>query len=301
MNKWIQRAVLGAVGIGALGAAGLALGAWLGDRKAARQVALTVAPVAIPDDAASLARGRYLYMSRGCTECHGADGAGKAFIDDGGGLFVKAPNISPGPGNVVAGYRPEDWVRTIRHGVKPSGQPTFVMPSEDYSRLSDADVGALVAHVQRLPPVGGEGVVMRVPMLVKTLYAAGVIRDAAEKIDHALPPSPPVAEDGSAKHGAYVANMCIGCHGARLAGGKIPGGPPDWPAAANLTPGEGSAMPHYADAQQFIAMLRTGKRPDGSAVSAVMPFESLREINDADATALYAHLKTLAPLALGAR
>jgi len=255
--------------------------------------------VAIPDDAASLARGRYLYASRGCTECHGANGGGKAFIDDGGGLFVKAPNISPGPGNVVATYRIEDWVRTIRHGVKPSGQPAFVMPSEDYNRLSDVDLGALVAYVKRLPPASGEAVVMRVPPLVKTLYAAGVIRDAAEKIDHGLPPSPPVVEDGSAKHGAYVANMCIGCHGARLSGGKIPGGPPDWPAAANLTPGEGSGMQRYADAQQFVAMLRTGRRPDGTVVSPVMPFESLREMNDSDATALYAHLKALEPMPMG--
>ncbi|HUG24225.1 cytochrome c [Piscinibacter sp.] len=301
MNKWIKRALLGAIGLGVLGTAGLAGGAWLGDRKAARQVTVTVAPVAIPTDASSLQRGRYLFATRGCTDCHGANGGGKAFIDDGGGMFVKAPNISPGPGNVVAAYRPEDWVRIIRHGIKPSGQPAFVMPSEDYSRLSDADLGALVAYVKQLPPVGGEGLVMRLPALVKTLYAAGVIQDAAEKIDHALPPAAPVVEDGSARHGAYVANMCIGCHGARLSGGKIPGGPPDWPAASNLTPGEGSAMAHYADAQQFVAMLRTGKRPDGSAVSRVMPFESLREMNDGDALALYTHLKALAPVPVGQR
>jgi mono/diheme cytochrome c family protein len=301
MNKWIKRGVFGVVGLAILGAGGLALGSYLGDRKAARRVDVPVAPVAIPTDAAALERGRYLYASRGCADCHGANGGGKAFIDDGGGLFVKAPNISPGPGGVVAGYTPQDWVRIVRHGVKPSGQPAFVMPSEDYNRLSDADLGALVAHVRQLPPASGTRMVARIPPMVKTLYAAGLIRDAAEKIDHTLPPSPPVMEDGSVRHGAYVASMCIGCHGATLAGGKIPGGPPDWPAAANLTPGEGSGMQAYASADQFVAMLRTGKRPDGTEVSGVMPFSSLRELNDADASALYAHLKTLAPLPLGQR
>lgn len=299
MNKWIKRSLVAGLGAGILGAAGLALGAYLGDRKAARRVDVAVAPVAIPTDAGSLERGRYLFATRGCTDCHGADGAGKAFIDDGGGLFVKAPNISPGPGNVVAGYRPEDWVRIIRHGVKPGGQPAFVMPSEDYNRLSDADLGALVAYVRQLPPTSGEALVLRVPALVKTLYAAGLIRDAAEKIDHRLPPSAPVVEDGSARHGAYVATMCVGCHGATLSGGKIPGSPPDWPAAANLTPGEGGVMGRYADAQQFTAMLRSGQRPDGSEVSRVMPFGSLRELNDADAQALYRHLKGLPSLATG--
>jgi mono/diheme cytochrome c family protein len=301
MNKWIKRSLLSLAGVAALSVAGLATGAWLGDRKAQRQVMVTVTPVDIPTDTASLERGRYLYSTRGCTECHGASGAGRAFINDGKGMFAKAPNISTGPGNVVAKYQPEDWVRTIRHGVKPDGRPLFIMPSEDYNRLTDADLGALVAYVKQLAPISGAGLVVEVPMLVKTLYAAGVIRDAAEKIDHTLPPAQPVAASVSPQHGAYVANMCIGCHGARLSGGKIPGGPPDWPAAANLTPGDGSAMARYANADQFVAMLRSGKRPDGGAVSAVMPFESLRELSDTDAQALYLHLKALPPVTAGMR
>ncbi len=60
-------------------------------------------------------------------------------------------------------------------------------------------------------------------------------------------------------HGAYVANMCLGCHGAKLNGGKIPGGPPDWPPAANLTPGEGSVMTRYADADTFARLFQVGQ------------------------------------------
>ena len=93
----------------------------------------------------------------------------------------------------------------------------------------------------------------------------------------------------------------IGCDGATLSGGKIPGAPPDWPAAANLTPGESSAMTRYADVESFKAMLRTGKRPGGSAISPVMPFVSLKEFNDVDAQALFLHLKTLSPKAAGNR
>jgi mono/diheme cytochrome c family protein len=121
---------------------------------------------------------------------------------------------------------------------------------------------------------------------------AAAMQDAAQKIDHSLPPSQPVAEGVTVAHGAYVANMCIGCHGPGLSGGKIPGTPPDWAPAANLTPGEGSALTRYPDADQFVAMLRRGKRPDGTAIT-VLPFESLRELNDVDAKAVYAYLKTV--------
>jgi mono/diheme cytochrome c family protein len=302
MKTWIRRIATAMLVLVLLAATALFIGAQLGERKSQRQVALAaVQPVALPADAAGIARGRYLYLSRGCVECHGADGAGRQFVKDDNGLAIKSPNISPGPGSVVAAYAPQDWVRTLRHGVKPDGRPLFVMPSEDYARLTDADVGALVAYVRQMPPAAGGGLEATLPMFVKALYGYGALKDAAEKIDHSLPPATPVAEGVSREHGAYVANACIGCHGPQLSGGPIPGAPPSWPAAANLTPGEGSAMKRYANAEQFMAMLKSGLRPDGSKVSGVMPFVSLREISEVDARALYLHLSSLQPRAMGGR
>jgi mono/diheme cytochrome c family protein len=95
--------------------------------------------------------------------------------------------------------------------------------------------------------------------------------------------------------------MCIGCHGAQLSGGRIPGAPPDWPAAANLTPGQGSAMLQYASASQFAQMLRSGQRGDGSSISGVMPFASLKELSDTDAAALHLYLQSLTPRPAGGR
>lgn len=292
MKRWIKW-VAGLLGlIVALLAGAIVVGRQLAEQKRTRHVAVTVQPVPVPTDAASIERGRYLFLSRSCAECHGADGGGREFVNDGKGTRIAGPNISPGPGNVVGAYRPEDWVRTVRHGVKPDGRPLFVMPSEEYNQLTDADLGALVAYVLSLPPVSGGAAVFELPLPVHVLYGFGVIPDAAQIIDHTHPPAQPVPAAVTAAHGAYVANMCIGCHGPGLSGGKIPGGPPDWPAAANLTPGEGSVMPRYKGADQFVAMLRSGKRPDGSAIQ-VMPFGALRELNDVDAQALYAYLQTV--------
>jgi mono/diheme cytochrome c family protein len=301
MNKWIKRGGLAVLGVVALGASTLVVGTQLGHRKMNRIVSVDVAAVPVPTDAASIERGRYLYLSRGCTECHGVDGAGKDVVNDGQGMHVRAPNITPGPGSVVANYSVADWVRTLRHGVKPDGRPAIVMPSEDYARLTDADLGAMLAYLRQMPAAPGAGAVLELPPFVKTLYAAGVMHDAAEIIDHTLPPSTPVPEAVTAEHGAYVVNSCIGCHGAGLSGGKIPGAPPDWPAASNLTPGAGSAMARYPSADAFAAMFKTGKRPDGSEVSKVMPFLSLKEMNDTDVRAMYLHLKALPPVAAGNR
>jgi len=91
------------------------------------------------------------------------------------------------------------------------------------------------------------------------------------------------------EHGRYVAQMCAGCHGASLQGGKIVGAPPDWPAAARLALGEGSVMPRYKDVEAFVTMMRSGKRADGSAI-AVMPFASLKTMSDTDLRALHLYL-----------
>jgi mono/diheme cytochrome c family protein len=266
---------------------------WLGARKLARSVDVRVVPVAFAKDAASIKLGKYLYESRGCGECHGPDGHGLPFIDEPGGTQVKAPNITMGPGGVVGGYGEADWVRTIRHGVNPAGRALVAMPSEDYNRLNDRDFAALVAYTRSLPPVAGEPAQVRLPLMVKALYGAGLVKDAAEKIDHRAAPAPAVPVAANAEHGAYVANACTGCHGASLKGGRIPGAPPGWPRAADLTPQAGGAMARYDTADKFVEMMRSGRRPDGSAVSEVMPFASLRNMNDVDLQALYSYLGAL--------
>jgi mono/diheme cytochrome c family protein len=293
-KKLLKRFLIAAVMVLVVAGAAFAGAAWLGERKLGRGVEVRVVPVPYTKDRAALKLGKYLFESRGCGECHGDDGRGIPFIDA-EGLYVQSPNITTGAGGVVSDYNEGDWVRAIRHGVNPKGHALVAMPSEDYNRLSDADFAALVAYVRALPPVKGESAVIRMRLVVKALYGVGLVKDAAEKIDHRKPPSQPVAVAATAEYGAYVANMCIGCHGATFAGGKIPGGPPDWPPAANLTPGADSAMARYDDVDKFVGMMRTGKRPDGSDVSKVMPFMSLRNLNDIDLTAMHAYLKTLAP------
>jgi mono/diheme cytochrome c family protein len=175
------------------------------------------------------------------------------------------------------------------------------MPSEDYARYTNDDVAAIVGYAKSLPAVPGTPVEFRIPIPVRLLYALGFVRDAAEKIDHTLPPPEPVAPADVLAHGAYVANACVGCHNASLSGGKIEGSPPDWPPAANLTPGEGSVMPRYPTEESFAQMFRTGKRLDGSAINEVMPFGMLKEFTNEDIAAVYAYLKTLPPLKFGER
>lgn len=266
------------------------VGLQLAERKRQRVIEVSVAAVPYSVDPGAVSRGRYLFETRGCANCHGVDGAGRVFENNSRGIRLAGPNLTPT--GVVAAYTERDWVRSIRHGVAPNGRPLRVMPSEDFNRFTDDDVAALVAYMRNLPPANGGSAIIELPWIANVAYGFGLFPDAASRIDHSLPPARTVPEGITAEYGAYVASMCVGCHGTDLAGGRIPSGPPDWPPAARLAPGEGSVMVRYPDAEALMRLFKTGTRPDGSKV-AVMSFESLAKFSETDVRALYLHLKNL--------
>ncbi|GFE78320.1 hypothetical protein GCM10011487_03200 [Steroidobacter agaridevorans] len=301
MNKLIK-IVGGSLALLAAGAAIVAGAAVvLSERKMNRVVDVPIASVNFASLNPNLERGEYLFQTRGCTECHGTRGEGKTVIDDPStGLYISSPNITRGGGGAAADYTDTDWVALLRHGLTPDRTPIFVMPSEDYAQMADEDVAALVSYIRSMPPSAERKAEMRIPLLVKALYVAGIAQDSSEKIDHTKAAPKRVPDDQHAQ-GEYISKTCIGCHGQGFAGGPIPGAPPTWPAAANLTASPDSAMTtRYASLEQFREMMRTGKRADGSSIG-VMPFESLRAMSDAELDALFGFLKTLQPKASGTR
>lgn len=301
MNKLVK-IVGGSLAVLAAGV-GMAAGAavLLSEHKMNRVVDVPIASVNFASFNPSAERGEYLFVTRGCSECHGTRGEGKVVIDDPStGLYIHSPNITRGGGGAAASYSDTDWIALLRHGLKPGRTPAFIMPSEDYAQMADEDVAALVAYIRSMPPSAERKTEMRIPLLVKALYVAGIAQDASEKIDHTKVAPAHVPTDTHSQ-GEYISKTCIGCHGQGFSGGKIPGAPPTWPAAANLTAAADSPMTsRYASIEQFRQMMRSGKRDDGTSIG-VMPFESLRAMSDAELEALFGFLKTLQPKTSGTR
>jgi mono/diheme cytochrome c family protein len=297
MNSKKKLKIAAAATVLVMALAALAVGSALVNAtiKSNRLVKVEVAPVAYATGAPAVERGRYLYLSRGCAECHGEGGEGRVFIDHPNGLYARGANLTSGPGSAVSAYTERDWVRSIRHGVGPDGKPLFPMPSEDYNQFNDHDLADLVAFIRTLPAKHSEGELVRLPLQVRIAYGVGLVKDAAEKIDHTRQPPPAVAAGPTVQHGRYVAQVCIGCHGADLNGGRIPGAPPNWPPAADITAGPDGVMRRYDNFNQFKRLMQTAERPDGSQVNAVMPFGALKHMSDVDLEALYLFLKSPPP------
>ncbi|MEO7413123.1 MAG: c-type cytochrome [Opitutaceae bacterium] len=260
---------------------------------------VTARPVVIPTDAAAIAHGKHMAETRGCNECHGADYGGAKVIDDPAMGKLFGPNLTKGKGGSAATFRDEDWVRAIRHGVAKDGRGLLLMPSEEYSHFSDEDLGSVIAYLKTVPPVARDSVPLALGPVARALLAAGKLKLAAAQIDHANLRPQFVTPAVSLEYGRYLSVGCTGCHGTNFSGGKIDIGPPNWPHAANLTPHATGRVAKWTEAD-FLAAMRTGKRPDGAAIDPVMP-RSFGNMTDVELKALWTHFKTLPATPTGAR
>jgi mono/diheme cytochrome c family protein len=260
---------------------------------------VTPRPVVIPTGAAEIAHGKHLAETRGCNECHGKDYAGNKVIDDAAMGTLHGPNLTRGKGSRVGTFKDEDWVRAIRHGVGPDERGLFLMPAEEYVHFSDEDLGAIIAYLKTVPEVNRERVPIALGPVSRALLAAGKMKLAAEQIDHASVKPASVTPGITIEYGHYVAHGCMGCHGPNFSGGKIAIGPPNWPEAANLTPHAGGRIGKWTEGD-FLSVMRTAKRPDGTELNPVMP-RVFGQMNDIELKALWMYFKTLPPVATGLR
>jgi len=286
-----------ALGTGALLFGAAAVVYAVSEGHAVRRVDVPTHHLVVRDDSATRARGAHLVAARGCVGCHGADLAGRVELDEPLIGRVAGPNLTRGGRG--AALTDSDWERAVRHGVRRDGTPLFAMPSQEHATMSDEDLGAIVAHARSAEPRPDAPPPSRPGPVLRLMEATGQVQlYAARKIDHSRPHPTRMRPAPTAEYGAYLASMCAGCHGERFGGGPIPGAPPGWKPAANLTP---AGLGHYS-AEDFVRALRTAVRPDGSTIDPAMPVASItRHMDDLELRALYAYLRTLPPRPYGTR
>lgn len=299
MRRIVRMLAYGLLTLVVLAAGVLGIAWWRTEVALARVYTLAEVELPVSGDPAQVERGRHLAVTRGCTDCHGDDLAGRVVIDAGPvGLYVAA-NLTPA--GAGAGMDANHFEHAVRHGVGRDGRPLRFMPATDFAAMGDDDVAALYAYVKSVPPATRELPETWIGPLGRVLYLFDQVPVllTAESVDHAAASAPRVAPvvAATADYGRYLAQGCTGCHGERFAGGRIPGAPPDLPIAANLTP-DPSGLGAWSEAD-FMRAIRDGKRPDGSAIDPFMPWKSLGHMTDTELRALYAYLRSLPPLPRG--
>jgi mono/diheme cytochrome c family protein len=122
-------------------------------------------------DDAQIARGRYLVIVAGCSDCHtpgaliGAPdmkrylgGSDVGFSIPGQGVFV-GENLTPDKETGIGSWTSEQILSAIRTGKRPDGvELSPVMPYSAFSHLSDEDAQAIAAFLKSLPAVSNKNV-----------------------------------------------------------------------------------------------------------------------------------------------
>ncbi len=254
---------------------------------------IQTAAVTVPTgDEEAIERGRHMIAVTGlCTECHGENLQGDVMEDDPVFGRLVASNLTAGKGGVGGSYSDTDFVRAIRHGVRPDGTPLVIMPSEHYNKYNDADLGAIIAYVKSLPPVDNELPTTSPGPLARLLALIEPALISAQVIDHDAP-RPPAVEPGITKeYGEYLGILCTICHGENMGGARAPDAGPEDPEAPNITPS--GDMAQWTE-EQFISTMRTGVNPRGNQLDdEFMPWENFAEMTDEELKALYLYLKSL--------
>ncbi len=278
----------GLVAIAAIGVAALYLST---NARLERVYPVEVRALAIPRSAEAVERGRHLARIYLCQDCHGEDLGGRVVADIPLTAYLPAGNLTRGRGGVAARYASGDWVRAVLHGLRPDGRPLVFMPSHQMQRMSDDDLAAMVAFIDQVAPVDRSWP----PAVVKfggrlAMVATTQTVLPAERIDHAASRRPPPAASASVAYGEHLATAtgCRSCHRLDLSGGA---GPP--PGGSNLTPG--GAMKGWSEAD-FVRVMRTGRRPDGSTLAASMP-RDFGSLTDLELSALWLYFESVPPKA----
>jgi mono/diheme cytochrome c family protein len=274
----------------------------LGEARLKRVYTVPVEALSLPSDEESLAEGKRIFQFRGCEACHGEGLQGRIYLDNPAIGQVITPNLTNGEGGIGAQRTAADLVRSIRHGIRPDGTALLFMPSTEFYYLSDRDLGLVIAYIRSVPPVQNEmppsrlsvtgRIVMNITKEITFLPAELIPHDAPRPVA----PQPGITPE----YGEYLSHSCKVCHGLTLSGGEIPGFPPDWPSAPNLTSGEGSRLPAWGEAG-FIQIIRTGQKHGRAINPAYMPWESYRHMSDDELKAVYTYLQSLPPKAFGNR
>ena len=274
---------------------------FVGSRKVDRTYDVQIASVTVPTDAASIARGKHYVEAIGvCQVCHGQDLTGPV-VDDckdepctgfsNDPIFgkLKPNNLTSGLGGIGSVFTDANYVRAIRHGIGRDNKSLLIMPSEQYNRISDEDLGALIAYLKTVGPVDNELGESNLGPLgrVIAVIAGGLL--PASQIDHSAARAPSPVVGVSAEYGGYLAEICTVCHGDQLSGSKAPGN--ERVDAPNITPA--GALGDWTKSQ-FINTIRSGITPQGDLLNPrCMPWNRFTLMTEDELDAIWLYIQSL--------
>ncbi len=277
--------------------------------------AMPVYEVKAPDlkitaDSARLAEGRRIVMTD-CAHCHRSpDGklSGDLWANDDMLGKIWSANLTQHPTAGIGQYTDGELAYTIRTSVKRDGHAAG--PFMTFPLLSDEDLASVIAFLRSDAPEVQPSE-RRQPPSELAFFGKIFMKIIAKSYPY--PEKPIVAPPPTDKvaFGRYLATgkwECFRCHSKSFesnndfepeksagffGGGNAVTDKDGAAISANITLDKETGIGNWTETQ-FSEAVRYGKRPDGTALSPIMPPFAI--LTDTEVSALWAYLQTVPPL-----
>jgi cytochrome c553 len=233
-------------------------------------------------NAAQLAEGGRQARILGCHSCHGEGLTGRLMIDGGPFATVWTPNLT----ELAVRVSDQQLAQAIRQGIGHDGRALYLMPSALYSRLSESEVAALIAHIRSLPRGGDRLSPIQWGPIGRFALATGGVPAQRDLIADYRARMPFDAGPATAAGRRLVSIQCADCHAPDLSGGE--------PMPGVHAPGLSIAGAYSRE--QFRALLRTGRPPGGRELRMMTEAgrDDLSHNTDAEIDQIYDYLQARA-------
>lgn len=232
--------------------------------------------------AAQLAEGGRQARILGCHSCHGDGLRGRLMIDAPAFARVWTTNLV----ELATRANDQQLAQAIRQGIGHDGRALYVMPSALYSRLDDAEVAALIAHIRSLPNGGARVSGIEWGPAGRFALASGGVRPQRDLIADYRARLPFDAGPATAAGRRLASIQCADCHAPDLTGAE--------PMPGVHSPG--LAIAGAYSREQFRTLLRTGRPPDGRELRMMTEaaVDDLRYYTDVEIDQIYDYLQARA-------
>jgi mono/diheme cytochrome c family protein len=225
-------------------------------------------------------RGAYLARLSGCITCHTTAGApplsgGAALVSKFGSFY--APNITPDPETGIGGWSFEDFVRAVRQGISPEGDPYYpAFPYEFYATLTDTDMADLWAAIRATPVATKPPTEHQVGFPFSVRSGLKLWRTFFEQPMAYIPDERRSVAWNRGKYLVWGPAHCAACHTPRNVVGGLPVNQvlsgdqamQDGGASPSITPQALTSRGYTKDS--LVQALRTGVTPDGDVFGGSM-------------------------------
>lgn len=240
--------------------------------------------ITVPTDSASLAHGERFARMR-CFGCHADSLYGQVLFDEPMLARITAVNVPA----KLATMTDAEFAGFLRSGVRKDGTSPFIMPPAGFYHISDADLGALIAFLRKLPQGGKTLPPNSYGPMGRMGLALGQFKTAVAEYDTTMERIGDDPAWATTRHGEYLARMiCTECHAPRLVG---------LPAEADGTPGTPSLSGALGySLEEFTILLRTGTPREAGKTLGLMQevaTNSLKYLTDAEIAEIFEYIKAL--------